>query len=594
MFELLLTMLERLGIIVTVAFLMTRLPFFRHLINRQQIDRNQQTLAILFFGFFGIVGTYTGLAFSTETFLFNRWITELSQTEAIANSRVIGIVMAGLLGGYKVGIGAGLIAGVHRMSLGGFTAFSCGFSSIVAGLLAGFIRSKYKGKRISVGIALITGALAEAIQMGIILLTSQPFERALSLVESIGLPMIMANGVGSALFFLIILAVINEEEKVGAVQAQKALTLAESTLSHLRKGLHQFSAEATCKIIYKEVNASAIAITDQTRILAHVGIGDDHHRPLSPIQTNSTEHVLTYGNLLVAGKSEIQCKDKDCPLGAVVIAPLKKREQTIGTLKFYFSSEKDINNVVIQLIKGLSSLMSHQLEISDAEKASMLANEAEIKALQAQISPHFLFNSLNIIVSLIRTDPKQARKLLISLSHFFRQNLTATTVKWTTLQEELKHVQAYLSVEEARFIDRLTVHYNVDETALSYLIPPLSLQPIVENAVKHGIKDQKDDCHVTIHIQEEPAAISISILDNGVGMSQERISSLGEEMVSSSKGTGFGLYNINKRLMMMFGSESRLHFESKPNEGTKVSFTIMKRIKKDEPYDKANKNCDSR
>ncbi len=582
MFELLLTMLERLGIIVTVAFIMTRLPFFRQLINRQQIGRDQQFYAILFFGFFGIVGTYTGLTFSTETLGFNRWITELSQTEAIANSRVIGIVMAGLLGGYKVGVGAGVIAGIHRMSLGGFTAFSCGFSAIVAGLLAGFIRSKYKGKRISVKVALLTGALAEAIQMGIILVGSQPFERALSLVESIGLPMILANGVGSALFFLIILAVINEEEKVGAVQAQKALSLAENTLTHLRKGLNIDSAEETCKIIYNEVNASAVAMTDKEQILAHVGIGNDHHRPLSPIQTYSTKQVLELGNLLVAGKNDIQCQDSSCPLGAVVIAPLKKREKTVGTLKFYFSSEKDIDNVVIQLIKGLSSLMSHQLEISDAEKASKLAKEAEIKALQAQISPHFLFNSLNVIVSLIRTDPKKARNLLISLSRFFRQNLTATTVKWTTLREELKHVQAYLSVEEARFVDRLTVVYDVEDSALPYLVPPLSMQPIVENAVKHGLKDVNEDCQIIIEIKATPTDILISISDNGIGMSEERISLLGRELVTSSTGTGVGLYNINKRLTMMFGNESKLHFNSAPDKGTTVSFRIHKRLNEDD------------
>lgn len=582
MFELLLTMLERLGIIVTVAFIMTRLSFFRQLINRQQIDRKQQAYAILFFGFFGIIGTYTGLAFSTETLGFNRWITELNESEAIANSRVIGIVMAGLLGGYKVGVGAGLIAGIHRMSLGGFTAFSCGFSAIVAGLLSGFIRSKYKGKRISVAVALLTGALAESIQMGIILLTSQPFSQALALVESIGLPMIFANGVGSALFFLIILTVINEEEKVGAVQAQKALSLAENTLTHLRKGLSLESAAETCKIIYREVNASAVAITDMEKILAHVGMGNNHHKPLSPIQTHSTKQVLKYGNLLVAGKNDIQCQDPSCPLGAVVIAPLKKREETVGTLKFYFSSDKEIDNVVIQLITGLSSLMSHQLEISEAENASKLVKEAEIKALQAQISPHFLFNSLNVIVSLIRTDPKKARKLLVSLSHFFRQNLTATTAKWTTVQEELKHVQAYLSVEEARFSDRLAVTYHVDESALSYLVPPLSLQPIVENGVKHGLRDREENAQLIIEIKERTSDIFISISDNGVGMTRDRISELGQEQVSSPTGTGVGLYNINKRLIMMFGNQARLHFHSEASIGTTVSFTIAKKLYRDD------------
>ncbi|QFT89270.1 Sensor histidine kinase YpdA [Bacillus sp. THAF10] len=579
MFELLLTMFERLGIIVTVAFIMTRLSFFRQLVNRQEIDRKQQWMAIGFFGFFGIIGTYTGLTFDTETLGFNRWISELNQSEAIANSRVIGIVMAGLLGGYKVGIGAGVIAGIHRMSLGGFTAFSCGFSAIIAGVLAGFIRSKYKGKRISVILALLTGALAESIQMGIILLFSHPFERALNLVESIGLPMILANGIGSALFFLIILAVINEEEKVGATQAQKALTLAESTLSHLRTGLHKESAQAACKIIFKEVDAIAVAMTDKTQILAHIGIADDHHQIGTTVQTNSTKKVLEHGKLLVVDKKDIHCKNPTCPLGAVVIAPLKKRENTIGTLKFYFSSKKDINNVVIQLIKGLSSLMSHQLEISDAEKASKLAKEAEIKALQAQINPHFLFNSLNIIVSLIRTNPMQARKLLLSLSHFFRQNLIATTAKWTTLENELKHVKAYLAIEEARFVDRLRVSYKVDEQALPYLIPPLSLQPIVENAVKHGLKDLQKNAEITIAITNQNDSIHVCITDNGIGINNEKIALLGKEIPPSATGTGLGLYNINKRLMMMYGEAAKLYFNSEANDGTAVSFTIAKKLK---------------
>src|SRR5690606_8582353 len=111
MIDLLLTMFERLGIIVTVAFIITRFPFIRQLINQSEIGREQKIAAILFFGLFGIIGTYTGLTFNTDSSQFYRWSYEVEDNEAIANSRVIGIVIAGLLGGYKVGIGAGIIAG---------------------------------------------------------------------------------------------------------------------------------------------------------------------------------------------------------------------------------------------------------------------------------------------------------------------------------------------------------------------------------------------------------------------------------------------------------------------------------------------------
>ncbi len=211
MFELFLPMLERLGIIVTVAFIITRFRFFRELIDRKSLNPAQHAMAIGFFGLFGIIGTYTGITYDTSSLEFGRWAMDLVESEAIANSRVIGIVAAGLFGGYRIGIGAGLIAGIHRFSLGGFTGAACGISAVVAGILAGFFHKKDKPLKLKT--ALLIGGLAETVQMGIILAVSQPFPRAWSLVQDIGLPMIIANGVGSALFLLIIRNVLNEEEK---------------------------------------------------------------------------------------------------------------------------------------------------------------------------------------------------------------------------------------------------------------------------------------------------------------------------------------------------------------------------------------------
>ncbi|MFE5278725.1 LytS/YhcK type 5TM receptor domain-containing protein, partial [Bacillus cereus] len=144
MFELLITMVERLGILVMIAFILTRFRFSRDMIYQEQLHRKQQITAILFFGFFGIIGTYSGLTLSVNSLQFDPWATELTADEAIANSRVVGIVIAGLLGGYKVGIGAGLIAGIHRFTLGGFTAISCGLAAIVAGIISGAFHKRNK------------------------------------------------------------------------------------------------------------------------------------------------------------------------------------------------------------------------------------------------------------------------------------------------------------------------------------------------------------------------------------------------------------------------------------------------------------------
>jgi two-component system sensor histidine kinase LytS len=572
MFELFIIMLERLGIIVTIAFVLTRFRFFRDMIYREQLSRKFLIAAILFFGSFGIIGTYTGVTFNTSTMGFDRWAINLSPDEAIANSRVIGVVLAGLLGGFRVGLGAGLIAGFHRFTLGGFTDIACGLAAIVAGVIASAFHRRTK--HVKLPKAFMLGAGAETIQMMIILAVAQPFDKALSLVSVIGVPMILANGFGTALFLLIIQSVIHEEEKAGALQAQKSLRIASQTLVHLRKGLTIESANEVCKILHAETDAIAIAMTNQSQILAHIGLGDDHHRPNHQIQTEITHKVLIGGQLVVADHKEVNCKVGKCPLGAAIIAPLQQRGMTIGTIKFYFRSEKEITNVAIELISGLSVLLSQQIEIAEADKAHQLAKEAEIKVLQAQISPHFLFNCLNTIVSLIRLDPSKARKLLVALSHFLRQNLKGTTEKWTTLATELRHVQAYLSIEEARFINKLMVSYDVDENLLSQPIPPLTLQPIVENAIKHGMKEMENDCRIQISIKEQGEHIEVTVSDNGKGIEKARLSQLGQKISSSAEGTGLGLYNVNRRLIMMMGEETALDIQSEVDRGTRISFTL--------------------
>ncbi|MED3553020.1 sensor histidine kinase [Cytobacillus praedii] len=572
MLELLLTMLERLGIIVTIAFILTRFQFFRDMIYGEKLNRHQQYTAILFFGFFGIIGTYSGLSLNTDTQVFNRWATELSSDEALANSRVIGVVLAGLLGGYKVGIGAGLIAGIHRFTLGGFTGIACGSATIISGILAGFCH--WKNKHVKLTTAFFIGALAESVQMLIILFIARPLDKAFTLVEIIGLPMIIANGLGSALFLLIIKNVMNEEEKAGASQAQLALRIADQTLVYLRKGLSTDSALAVCTILHNEIQTKAVALTNLTDILAHVGVGDDHHKPNSPIQTQITRDVIQNGKMIVANDQTIHCRVSSCPLGAAVIAPLKQRGETIGTLKFYFSNDKEVTSLAIELISGLSELLSNQLEISEADKAYQLAKEAEIKALQAQISPHFLFNSLNIIVSLIRIDPDKARKLLVSLSHFLRQNLSTTTVNKTTLEQELKHTKAYLSIEETRFVDKLKVIYEIDEDALLEKIPPLTLQPIVENAITHGIKDRDHDCIIKVSIKKQHAMTYVKVIDNGQGINEEKVKRIGKETIQSESGSGLALYNVNRRLTMMFGTNSALFIKSELGKGSTIGFAI--------------------
>ena len=180
------------------------------------------------------------------------------------------------------------------------------------------------------------------------------------------------------------------------------------------------TAQAVCNILYRELQAKCCRHDRIKRIFLPMSeLPVITIKVNSPIRTDETKDVIQNGKLVVVNEGTIHCDYPDCPLGAAVIAPLIRRGETIGTLKLYYPSEKVITDISIELIAGLSSLLSNQLEIAETDRAYQLAKEAEIKALQAQINPHFLFNSMNIIVSLIRTDPDQARKLLTSLILLF-------------------------------------------------------------------------------------------------------------------------------------------------------------------------------
>ncbi|KXG43880.1 LytS/YhcK type 5TM receptor domain-containing protein [Tepidibacillus infernus] len=578
MFQLLLLMIERIGLIVTIAFVLTRSTTFRKLIDHKSDTITKIKLAILF-GLFGIVGTYTGVAIQPETHGSTLWIKDIVQIdfdEALANSRVVGVAIGGLLGGPVVGLGAGLIAAVHRMLLGGFTGLACGMSTITEGLMAGMVYKKFGNRRIvSTSMAFLTGFVAETVQMLIILLLAKPFDKAWALVQVIGLPMIIANSIGIAIFIAIIHSVIHEEDRIEANQAQKVLHIADQTLVHLRKGLNEESATEIAKLLLKTTRVSAVSITDKHRILSHVGLGSDHHIPGHSLLTEATKRVLQTGKIYVAKSTdEIRCEHPKCPLQATIIVPIKKSNQPIGILKFYFSNPKQIRPVDKELALGLGRLLSHQLEVIEAEKQAKLVTDAEIKALQAQVNPHFLFNSLNTIVALIRTQPDLARKLLIQLGHFFRQNLNASMYELVTFKQELEHTQAYLNIEQARFSERLKVNFDIDKKVEHVLLPPLTLQPLVENAIKHGLKNSQQEWMIDITLKKQGNHSMISVKDNGIGMEVERINQLLYQRVESVSGTGLGLYNVHQRLLGRFGEESRLHIESEVGKGTLIWFLV--------------------
>ncbi|OLN21189.1 sensor histidine kinase [Domibacillus antri] len=575
MIQLLPLMLERVGIIVIIAFLLSQIKSFRQIVQNDLGLKGKWLLAA-FFGAFSIISNYTGIEIKQNALIDNTWLMEVGPDNAIANTRIMVVGIGGLLGGPVVGLGVGVIAGIHRYTLGGFTAGACALSSILAGIAAGYIGKKYKKKRIITPLfAVGVGMTLETVQMMIILAFTKPFEKAWALVEIIGVPMIVINGLGILIFMFIIQSILREEERTRALQTHNAFMIADRTLPFFRRGLNEDSCMEVAKIMLQLTEADAVAITNEHRVLAHIGAGSDHHIPGQAFATGLTKKVLNQGKIMTTRKrEEIFCFQDDCPLQAAVVLPLKVHQKTAGTLKMYFKHPEKLDKVEQELAEGLAKLFSTQLELADAELQSRLLKDAEIKALQAQIHPHFFFNSINTISALCRTDIEKARKLLVELSIFFRSNLQGARQMVIPLEKELEYVKAYLSLEQARFPHKYQVSFRIEPGVEKVLIPPFTLQPLVENAINHAFAQIKEGGIVDIHICKESENIHITVEDNGKGITLEELEPIGKQTIHSSKGTGTAIYNISKRLEGIYNKEAALHIHSTSNEGTKIEMVI--------------------
>ncbi len=559
--KLLITLFEHFGLIVSAAFLLLSWGAFRKLVLKET-SLSDKVILILFFGAFGVVGTYAG--------------TPLMG--AIPNLRAIGVITGGLFGGPLVGAGAGLIAGGHRFLIdpSGFTSIPCSLSTLMEGLAAGLLSLHLKEKVLNWRVAALLGIVGETAHMLITLALARPFAEAWALVQVVSLPMILINSFGAGIFVQIIRFVLEDRQRRESLQAQKALDIANRTVSHLRTGLNMDSARATAGIILKHISVAAVSITDENRILAFVGAGNDHHRAGQKLQTRSTGHVIETGKpAFLKSREKIGCGAVNCPLESAIIVPLKKADAIIGTLKFYGNKKVALNRIDFQLALGLANLFSTQLELEDIQLNAQLLARAEIKRLQSQINPHFLFNSLNTMVSFCRTNSEKARELILELSTYLRRNLRQNQ-SVIPVAEELQQVRSYLSIEQARFGERIRVSMDIEEGCQDWPIPPLIIQPLVENAIKHGICGREDGGSIRVGISRTNGNLSISVEDDGVGMDREVLDRVFSKETGDleEKSGGIGLRNINQRLEHVYGSLNRLKIKSSTLKGTTIQMKI--------------------
>jgi two-component system LytT family sensor kinase len=532
-----LSLLQQTCVYLVIAYLLSRTPLFIPLMN-VTVRPSQRAAAYLIFSMFCIMGTYFGL----------------QMDDSIANTRAIGAVLGGLLGGPSVGLAVGLTGGLHRYTLGGPTALACAISTITEGLIGGLVHLHYVRRRQfdrlfnPWRVALVT-FVAEVTQMAIILLITKPFAVAWSVVDHVALPMWIANTLGAGMFMRILLERRVLLERQSSVFSAKALKIAARAEGILRNGFNPETTTRIARILYEETGVGAVAITDRDKILAFIGIGDDHHLPGTPISSDHTRHAIEHNQVVYADGNEVEycCSiSPTCRLGASLVIPLLgEDERVIGTIKLYEPRTKLFSTINRALGEGLARLFSSQILAGRYEEQKQLLARSEIKLLHAQINPHFLFNTLNVLSSIIRTDPERARQLVLHLSTFFRKNLKRPTEE-ATLGDEIEHVNAYLQIELARFADRLSVEIDVPEALRSVRLPAFSLQLIVENAIKHGTAQLLEAGVVRIAAEQKGSVLLLSVEDNA-GLFEERASgdglgmSLVDRRIRNRYGEGFGL-----------------------------------------------------
>ena len=269
---------------------------------------------------------------------------------------------------------------------------------------------------------------------------------------------------------------------------------------------------------------------------------------------------------------EIGFPERRNVINAAIIVPLIVSDNVVGTLKFYYPHARKVTATQQSIASGFADLLSSQIAAWKFKDQKKLATSMELKALQSQINPHFLFNTINTISSFIRTDPAKARVLLREFATFYRRTLEDAS-DLIPLYREVDQTSRYLQFEIARFgEDRLQLSCDIPDDLAGLLVPAFMIQPLVENSVKHAMPATG-----TLHIAIKASRVndddlSIDVSDDGVGMSEESRSTIKKK--KESTGLGIAVRNINDRMKGYYGPESHMHVESEEGVGTTITLLL--------------------
>ena len=393
-------------------------------------------------------------------------------------------------------------------------------------------------------------------------------------------PLLTMIALGMLLVFLMIFAyLVVNPDPLRSQYTERSLAIASELLEDVRDGLTADGAEAICGKLLSETHAMSVAVTNTECVLACKGELERDFPPGSPIHTPATryaiEHGLVQSFVHVLYTRERTGEEREIPAG--IVAPLRVSSTSIGALKFYFRHARDVDRTQYALASGYAELISTQLSIHELERQEELTARAEVRALQAQINPHFLFNTLNTIAAFTRTEPLRARELLREFAAFYRATLD-NSGSLIPVSREIGQTERYLLFEKARFgEERIREQMQIEDGVEDFLVPAFIIQPLVENAVRHAMPDE-GPLNIAVTVRRDgDHAVCITVADDGNGMDEQTAARLFDASTEvpdtrapQGGGAGVAMHNISERIKRFYGPKSSSQVSSQPGVGTTI------------------------
>jgi two-component system, LytTR family, sensor kinase len=345
----------------------------------------------------------------------------------------------------------------------------------------------------------------------------------------------------------------------------EALHTASEAVSVLRDGLTPATAVKAAPSLRQLLGTPAIAIADRTGLLACEG-SDRHAEALA----RQLGEVMNSGRSQLLAAEDLGClHGSDCPMRTGVAVPIALDGAVIGALAALGPSA---DAALMRTTAEVARFISTHLALAELDASRTRTLQAQLNFLRAQISPHFIYNALTAIESYVRSDPERARDLLVGFAEFIRWTFREHS-QYATLAEELRFVDTYLELERARFGDRLAVSLRVAPEVLPVRLPSLVLQPLVENAIRHGLEQLTGTARLQISVVDGGHEAIVTVEDYGVGVDPGQ---LADVLAGRSGGQSVGLRNVDERLRATFGNDHGLTIETGVGAGTKVTMRLPK------------------